>query len=133
LTIVLSVLQITASDYHHKNKCVEKKKKDKKKTLSLEEEYYGPLSKLKKRKSMFLLLVFLSLLTLLIERLPTVSTFIEMFSCSLSNFVLFAIFAHSSPCIISEKIEIIKIGTLVTILVSSAVDQGQELRSGQTI
>ena len=41
---------------NHKNKCVEKKKKDKKKTLSLEEEYYGPLSKLKKRKIMFLLL-----------------------------------------------------------------------------
>ena len=35
----------------HKNKYVEKKKKDKK-TLSLEEEYYGPLSKLKKKKSM---------------------------------------------------------------------------------
>jgi hypothetical protein len=43
--------------------------------------------------------------------LPTVSTFIEMFSCSLSNFLLFAIFAHSSPCIISEKIEIIKINS----------------------
>ena len=39
----------------HKNKCVEKKKKDKKKTLSLEEEYYGPLSKLTKKKSMYLL------------------------------------------------------------------------------
>jgi hypothetical protein len=39
----------------HKNKYVEKKKKDKKKTLSLEEEYYGPLSKLKKKKSMYLL------------------------------------------------------------------------------
>ena len=38
----------------HKNKDIEKKKKDKKKTLSLEEEYYGPLSKLKKRKSMYL-------------------------------------------------------------------------------
>jgi hypothetical protein len=34
---------------------VEKKKKDKKKTLSLEEEYYGPLSKLKKKKSMYFL------------------------------------------------------------------------------
>ena len=33
----------------HKNKYVEKKK-----TLSLEEEYYGPLSKLKKKKSMYL-------------------------------------------------------------------------------
>ena len=40
---------------NHKNKCVEKKKKDKKKTLSLKEEYYGPLSKPKKQKSMFLL------------------------------------------------------------------------------
>jgi hypothetical protein len=39
----------------HKNKYIEKKKKDKKKTLSLEEEYYGPLSKLKKKKSMYLL------------------------------------------------------------------------------
>jgi hypothetical protein len=39
----------------HKNKYMEKKKKDKKKTLSLEEEYYGPLSKLKKKKSMYLL------------------------------------------------------------------------------
>ena len=38
----------------HKNRYVEKKKKDKK-TLSLEEEYYGPLSKLKKKKSMYLL------------------------------------------------------------------------------
>ena len=35
---------------HHKNKYVEKMK-----TLSLEEEYYGPLSKLKKKKSMYLL------------------------------------------------------------------------------
>ena len=34
----------------HKNKYMEKKKKDKKKTLSLEEEYYGPLSKPKKKK-----------------------------------------------------------------------------------
>ena len=39
----------------HKNKYMEKKKKDKKKTLSLEKEYYGPLSKLKKKKSMYLL------------------------------------------------------------------------------
>ena len=34
---------------HHKNKYMEKKK-----TLSLEEEYYGPLSKLKKKKIMYL-------------------------------------------------------------------------------
>ena len=39
---------------HHKNRYVEKKKKDKKKTLSLEGEYYGPLSKPKKKKSMYL-------------------------------------------------------------------------------
>ena len=40
---------------HHKNKYVEKKKKDKNKMLSLEEEYYGPLPKPKKKKSMYLL------------------------------------------------------------------------------
>jgi hypothetical protein len=34
---------------------MEWKKKDKKKTLSLEKKYYGPLPKLKKRKSMYLL------------------------------------------------------------------------------
>ena len=42
------------SKKQHKNKYVEKKEKDKKKTLSLEEEYYGLLSKLKKMKSMYL-------------------------------------------------------------------------------
>ena len=46
--------KIKTNKKDHKNKYVEKKKKDKKKTLSLEEEYYGPLSKPKKKKSMYL-------------------------------------------------------------------------------
>ena len=49
------IKKIKKNKKNHKNKYMEKKKKDKKKTLSLEEEYYGPLSKPKKKKSMYLL------------------------------------------------------------------------------
>ena len=44
------IKKIKTNKKHHKNKYMEKKK-----TLSLEEEYYRPLSKLKKKKSMYLL------------------------------------------------------------------------------
>ena len=55
MTMPLSrIKKIKTNKKHHKNKYVEKKKKDKKKMLSLEEKYYGPLSKLKKKKIMYL-------------------------------------------------------------------------------